>query len=114
MTVETILEPLVKRKLFDTPEDAARKLARDYILQQIETYKQRIGEFEHKWGMSFEQFTRYTAERTAHLRNPGDMPPEKLQILSQDIMRDEDDWLDWKVAVEMLESWLGLGAEAQQ
>jgi hypothetical protein len=114
MTVETILDPLVKRKLFNTPEDAARKLARNYILQQIETYNQRIAEFERKRGMSFEQFTRYTAERTAHLRNPGDMSPEKLQILSQDIMRDEDDWLDWKVAEEMLESWLGLGAETKQ
>ena len=114
MTVEMILEPLVKRKLFSTSEEAARKLARNYILQQIDTYKRHVTEFERKRGMSFEQFTRYTAERTAHLRNPGDMPPEKLQILSQDIMRDEDDWLDWKVAEEMLESWLGLGAETKQ
>jgi hypothetical protein len=111
MTVETILEPFVKRKLFGSPEEAARTLARNYILQQIDTYKQRVTELERKHGMSFEQFTRYTAERTARLRNPGDTPPEKLRILSEDIMRDEEDWLDWKVAEEMLESWLGLEAE---
>jgi hypothetical protein len=29
-------------------------------------------------------------------------------------MRDEEDWLDWKVAEEMLESWLGLGVETRQ
>lgn len=114
MTVETILEPFVRRKLFDSTEEAARKLARNYILQQIETYKQRIAEFERRHGMSFEQFTRYTAERTARLHNPGDTPPEKLRILSEDIMRDEEDWLDWKVAEEMLESWLGLESEPVQ
>ena len=111
MTVETILEPFVKRKLFGSLEEAARKLAVSYILQQIKTYEHRVAEFEDKHGMTFEQFTRYTAERTAHLRNPGDMPPEKLLILSQDVMLDEDDWLDWKVAEEMLESWLGLKSE---
>ncbi len=26
-------------------------------------------------------------------------------------MEEEDDWLDWKVAKEMLESWLGLRQE---
>jgi hypothetical protein len=26
-------------------------------------------------------------------------------------MQEEDDWLDWKVAQEMLESWLGLRQE---
>ena len=114
MTVETILEPFVRRKLFSTPEEAARKLARNYILQQIETCKQRVTEFERKHGISFEQFTRYTAERTARLRNPGDTPPEKLSILSEDIMSDEEDWLDWKVAEEMLESWLGLESEPAQ
>jgi hypothetical protein len=96
----------------NSPEEAARKLARNYILQQIEACRQRVAEFERKHGMSFEQFTQYTAECTARLRNPGDMPPDKLQILSQDIMRDEDDWLDWKAAEEMLESWLGLRVES--
>lgn len=114
MTVEAILEPFVERKLFGSLEEAARKLAVNYILQQVETYKQRVAEFERKHGMSFDQFTRYTAERTAHLRNPGDTPPEKLLILSQDVMLDEGDWLDWKVAEELLESWLGLGAETKQ
>ena len=108
MTVEAILEPFVRRKLFVSQEEAAQKLARNYILQQVDTYKQRIAEFERKHGMSFEQFTRYTTERTARLRNLGDTPKEKLQILSQDIMRDEEDWLDWKAAEEMLTSWLGL------
>jgi len=114
MAVETILEPLVKHGLFSTPEEAARKLVRNHVLQQIDTYRQRVTEFERKHGVNFEQFTRYTAERTTRLRNPGDMPPDKLQILSQDIMREEDDWLDWKVAEEMLESWLGLGVETKQ
>jgi hypothetical protein len=28
-------------------------------------------------------------------------------------MQDEDDWLDWKVAREMLENWLGLQQETE-
>jgi len=27
-------------------------------------------------------------------------------------MQEEDDWLDWKVAREMLENWLGLRQES--
>jgi len=27
------------------------------------------------------------------------------------IMQEEDDWLDWKAAEELLESWLGLRQE---
>ena len=109
MSVEMVLEPLVKRKLFSSPEEAARKLVRDYVLHQIAAYKQQSAEMERRHGMSFEQFTRYTAGRTARLRNPGEMSPEQRQILSEDVMRDEEDWLDWKVAEEMLQSWLGLG-----
>ena len=31
--------------------------------------------------------------------------------LGQAIMQNEDDWLDWKAAQEMLESWIGVRRE---
>ncbi len=54
--------------------------------------------------MSFEQFTRYTAERTAYLRNSTDLSLDERRSLNEEIMLDEDDWLDWKAAEEMLSS----------
>lgn len=109
--VETILEPLVTRRLFATPEEAAQKLVRDYVLRQIMSCRERIGAFERKSGMDFSHFTEYTSERTALLRRSTDLPPEQRQSLAQAVMQEEDDWLDWKAAEEFLQSWLGLQAE---
>ncbi|MEA2014437.1 MAG: hypothetical protein U9N38_03925 [Thermodesulfobacteriota bacterium] len=33
------------------------------------------------------------------------------QKLGQAIMQEEDDWLDWKAAQEMLKSWIGVRKE---
>ena len=60
--------------------------------------------------MRFEQFAEYLHERSLLLEE-GDLSPEQRQILGRAIMQEEDDWLDWKVAREMLESWLGLHRE---
>ena len=113
MSVETIFEPLVRRKLFASSEEAARKLVRHYVLQQIATYRHQIAEFERRHGMDFEQFTRYTSERTALLRRTDRQSDEERQRLAQAIMQDEDDWLEWKATEDMLQSWLGLQEESQ-
>jgi len=75
-------------------------------MRPVDVCKQKIVELERKHGMSFEQFTRYTAERTARLRRPGEMSQVQRQTLAQEVMQDEEDWLDWKAAEEMLQSWL--------
>ncbi len=110
--VEAILEPLVTRRLFATPEEAAQKLVRDYVLRQIMSYRERIAAFERKYGVDFSHFTEYTSERTALLRRSTDLPTEQRQSLARAVMQEEDDWLDWKIAEEFLQSWLGLQAEA--
>ena len=69
----------------------------------IAVCQQAIAEMERKHGMNFEQFTRYTAGRTAHLRNSTDLSPDECRILGEEIMHDEDDWLDWKVSEEILQ-----------
>ena len=75
-------------------------------MRPVDVCKQKIVELERKHGMSFEQFTRYTAERTARLRNPGEMSPEQRRALAEGVMRNEEDWLDWKATEEMLQGWL--------
>jgi hypothetical protein len=47
------------------------------------------------------------SERSALLAS-GCLPADQLKALGQAIMTEEDDWLDWKAAREMLDSWLGL------
>jgi hypothetical protein len=60
--------------------------------------------------MSFQQFHEYLQERSRLLES-GDLSPEQRQALGRAVMQEEDDWLDWKAAQEMLESWLGIRQE---
>jgi hypothetical protein len=110
-TISTAIEPLIKRRIFNTEEEAVRELLREYILAQITALRQEVDCFEQKYGMRFEQFGGYLHERSALLES-GDFSTGQRQALGQAIMQEEDDWLDWKVAQEMLESWLGLRQEA--
>ena len=57
--------------------------------------------------MHFQQFSEYLHERSV-LIEKSELSAEKRQVLGQVIMQEEDDWLDWKVAQEMIESWIGL------
>jgi hypothetical protein len=109
-TVSAVMEPLIRREVFLTEEEAIRSLLREYILQQIGTLRQELADFERKYGMRFEQFAEYLHERSLLLEEDV-LSPEQRQTLGQAVMREEDDWLDWKVAREMLESWLGLHQE---
>jgi len=108
--VSMALELLVKRRIFATEEQAIRELLREYILQQIVALQRELARFERKYGMRFERFGEYLHERSV-LLEMGELSPEQRQALGQAIMQEEDDWLDWKAAKEMLESWLGLRQE---
>ncbi len=59
-----------------------------------------IEAFELKYGMNYEQFEAYSAKRAQTLMKKPDA------ALNQAIMLEEDDAFDWKVARDMLESWL--------
>lgn len=104
------IEPLVRRRVFVTEEQAARELVRDYVLRQITSLQREVARFERKYGMRFEHFSEYLHERSV-LLEAGVLEPSQRQALGQAIMREEDDWLDWKAAQEMLDSWLGVRHE---
>jgi len=109
-TVSAVIEPLIRRKVFATEEEAVRSLLREYVLRQIDTLQRELARFERKYGMRFEQFVEYLHERSVLLEE-SELSSEQRQVLGRAIMQEEDDWLDWKVAREMLESWLGLRQE---
>jgi len=101
------IEPLVRRRVFVTEEQAARELVRDYVLRQVTSLQREVTRFERRYGMRFERFSEYLHERSA-LLEAGSLEPSQRQTLGQAIMQEEDDWLDWKAAQEMLDNWLGI------
>lgn len=109
-TFATAMEPLIRRKIFATEEQAGRELVREYVLRQITSLQQNLAHFEHKYGMSFERFGEYLHERSILLESE-QLSLQQRQSLGQAIMLEEDDWLDWKASLEMLDSWLGLRQE---
>jgi Arc/MetJ-type ribon-helix-helix transcriptional regulator len=95
-----IVQPLVEKGLFENAESAVRNLLSDFVFQQVKQHRSVVRKFEKKYGMNYSQFTKYLEARTKKLaENPA---------LHQSIMLEEEDGLDWKIAYEMLESWLGL------
>jgi Arc/MetJ-type ribon-helix-helix transcriptional regulator len=109
-TIDTAIEPLIRRKIFSSQEEAIRELLREYILRQIDTFREEVNQFEQKYGMGFQQFSEYLHERSILLEK-GDFSAGQRQALGQAVMQEEDDWLEWKADQEMLESWLGLRQE---
>jgi hypothetical protein len=103
--VAAVIEPFVRRGLFASPEKAVTEMARDYVLRQIERYRTVTESLQAKYGMTYEQFEAYLKSRSATLSaspNPS---------LNQAVIAEEEDALDWKIAREMLQSWLGLQVE---
>jgi hypothetical protein len=104
--VAAVVEPFVRRGLFDSAEEAVAEMARDYVMHQTERYREVIAGLEAKYNMTYEQFEAYLKSRCVTLAsNPN-------PALNQAVMVEEDDAQDWRMAREMLESWLGLKAEA--
>lgn len=95
-----IVNPLVENGLFEDAESAVRELMTDYVSRQIEGNRARIKHFEKKYGMAYQQFNHYLAERAKNMATN--------QTTGKKFMLEEEDALDWKIATEMLQSWLGL------
>jgi hypothetical protein len=110
--VDKVVEPLVQRGLFETTKSAVRGLAQDYILRQIVRYQETIDNLERKYGMDYDQFNQCLKQRAALLQSTG-VSPEQRQPLNQAVMLEEEDALEWKIAKEMLQSWLGLKGEVE-
>jgi hypothetical protein len=105
--VQIILEPFVRRQIFPTTEDAARRLATDYVAKHIQTEQRKITRLERKHGMTFRKFEEYLHQRSKRLKSASLKPIEKKH-LGRVIMDEEEDWFEWKAASEMLDRWLTL------
>ena len=109
--VVELVAPLVRHRVFATPEDAVRELVADFVLRQIDRYREQVATLEKRYGMSFEQFGAYLKEKSKLLAN-GHLEPEQKKKIAQAVMTEEEDWLDWKIARDFLNGWLELKVEA--
>lgn len=107
-SLSAVVEPFVRRGLFPSAEIAVTEIARDYVLHQIDHYRGIEAALETRYGMTYEQFEEYLHARSETLlRSPN-------PALNQAVMAEEDDALDWKIARDMIRSWLGLQGEIVQ
>ncbi len=107
-TVYEVVEPFVRRGLFPTAKQAVAEMAKEYVIRQIEHYRSIILEMETRHGMTYEQFERYLESRSETLSS------QPNPALNEAIMAEEEDALDWKIAREMLQSWLGIQTEVSE
>lgn len=103
-----VVEPFVQRGLFPNAEMAIAEIARDYVLRQIDRYRAIEAEFQARYGMTYEQFDEYLRARSKML---SDAPNSAM---NKAVMVEEDDALEWKIARDMVRSWLGLQREVAQ
>ena len=104
-TVIDIVQPFVRRGLFPSTEKAVVEMAQDYVLRQIERYRTVDDRLRAKYGMTYDQFDAYLKSRSATLTVAPNI------ALNQAIMLEEEDAQDWRIARDMLTSWLGLQSE---
>lgn len=103
--IENIVSPLIENGMFEDAEAAVKKLMLDYILHQIHHYQANVKRFEKKYSMNYHYFNQYLMERAKKVAMD--------KSLHHSFMIEEEDALDWKIATEMLESWLGLKQKSQ-
>jgi hypothetical protein len=101
-----IVHPLVDNGLYANAEAAVKDLMTGHLLHQIGHYRAIVEKFEEKHGMRYAQFDDYLKQRAQKLVN--DPSGQKRFML------EEEDALEWKIAAEMLESWLGLRGKSSK
>ena len=104
-SVIDIVQPFVRRGLFPSTEKAVAEMAQDYVLRQLERYRAVDDRLRAKYGMTYDQFDAYLQARSATLAASPDV------ALNQAVMLEEEDAQDWRIACDMLTSWLGLQGE---
>ena len=83
-TLEHIARSFVESGIYESADEFVSDLLRDVASRKIRAYEKKIKMYEAKFG-SFEEFTR------------------KMQGSSS--VRQEDQWMDWEAAINMLNAW---------
>jgi uncharacterized protein YihD (DUF1040 family) len=83
--VESLVKPLVQSGVYKDETSALKAIVIDYIDRKKTEYDDIISRFEKKYKRDFKTFTKEIANRAT------------VEI--------EDDWMEWKGAIEMRKGW---------
>jgi hypothetical protein len=83
--LHNLTKPFIIAGIYKDEKSALTDITLDYIRRKIEQYNNIISSLKKKHGCDFDQFT----ERIKHNASPAT----------------EDDWMEWKGAIEMRRSW---------
>lgn len=83
--IKALAKPFVLAGIYKDEKSAWTDITLDYIRRKIEGYDSIIALLENKYGCDFTKFS---------------------ERLKQNVsLEEEDDWMEWKGAVEMRQSW---------
>jgi hypothetical protein len=94
-TLEHLAKPFVESGIYESTDAFVGELLKDVAARKIKAYERKIRKFEAKYG-SIEQFSQ--------------------KICGKATPRQEDQWMEWEAAINMLKTWqcvtseLGLSA----
>ncbi len=83
--MSNLLKPLITSGIYKDEKVALKNIIADYIERKIEAYTALIKEMEKKYRKDFDTITN--------------------EIKGRAKMDMEDDWMEWKAAILMKESW---------
>jgi len=83
--IQQIIKPLIDSGIYKNEISALNDIVIEFVKNKLNGYKAIIEKFEHKYETGFNEFTD-SIKNTASIT-------------------EEDDWLDWKAALEMKEAW---------
>ncbi len=92
--IPILIEPLVQMGVYRSQEEALKNLVLRYVQEQIDEAEQEIARFQKKYGMSFEEWSD--------------------SLVGRATIEEEDDWMEWESARDMLESWQQIKADIEQ
>ena len=83
--LESVAKNLVTAGLYKDEETAIRAMAVEQVEQKITVYREQVQTFEEKYHYSLDEHSRLLEGKAS--------------------MEEEDEWMEWKGAVVMLEAW---------
>jgi len=89
--MSTLVEPLVRRNIFSSEDEAIKELVREYVMRQVNELQKEVRQMEHKYGLNFQQFEKFLHERSVLLASD-ELSTEQRQSLNRSVMQEEDDW----------------------
>ena len=80
-----ITKPFILAGIYKDEKSALTDITLNYVSSKIEQYNGIVISFKKKYGYDFDQFT--------------------TKIKNNASLEIEDDWMEWKSAIEMRQSW---------